>query len=340
MRSGPDAHLRRTALVMIGVAALLLVVAAARLYIGTSMTGYPDGPVWSAFWAERWDRLWLGLIVGAALAVGGVALQTLLRNVLAEPFILGLSTGAGAGIMAQWLVLHLLASAAGEAATAGVPSHTGALIGATASMAVVYLASRKAGGLDPLSLLLTGVVLSTINGALIMVFQYLAGPGGVKEDLSRWMMGHLNVSLGETTIIGVGVVTLAGLALLLAHGRSMDVATLADDEAVSVGVNLPRLRGVLFLVASILAAGAVVLAGPIAFVGLISPHVARLMLGPSHRPLLIASAMLGGALVVAADTTAAILAQTTGIGVMPIGIFTALIGGPAFLWMLRSQPPG
>jgi len=325
---------RRVA-VLLAIAGVLLAVIALRLYVGSSMTGYPDGPLWGYYWAERWHRLWLGLIVGAALAIGGVALQALLRNALAEPFILGLSTGAGAGIMVQWLIVHELAEAAGRVAQLP-PSHTGALGGAAASMAVVYLASRRRGGLDPLSLLLTGVVLSTINGALIMVFYYLAGPGGVKEDLSRWMMGFLDTGHGSATIVGVGTVTALGLFVLLGHGRAMDAATLSDDEAQSVGVNLPRLRGVLFIAASALAAGAVVLAGPIAFVGLICPHVARLLLGPSHTTLLIASAMLGAALVIAADTAAAFLAQTTGIGVMPIGIFTALIGGPTFLWMLRS----
>ncbi len=329
-RSGP-----RRAVVLLAIAAVLLLVVAARLYIGSSMMGYPAGPLWGDFWAERWHRMWLGLIVGAALAVGGVALQALLRNALAEPFILGLSTGAGAGIMVQWLIAYKLAEAAG-AMTPLPPAHTGALAGAAASMAVVYLASYRRGGLDPLSLLLTGVVLSTINGALIMVFYYLAGPGGVKEDLSRWMMGFLNTGHSAATVWAVGLAVALGLMLLIWQGRAMDAATLSDDEAQSVGVNLSRLRLILFLTASALAAGAVVLAGPIAFVGLICPHLARLLLGPRHTTLVIAAAMLGAALVIAADTAAAALAQTNRIGLMPIGIFTALLGGPTFLYMLRS----
>ena len=107
-----------------------------------------------------------------------------------------------------------------------------------------------------------------------------------------------------------------------------DASTLSDAEAVSMGVNLPRLRTTLFAVATLLAAGAVVLAGPIAFVGLISPHLARLLLGPSHRPLIVGSALIGGMLVLAADMVSSLLALKLGIGLMPIGVFTAILGGP------------
>ena len=131
--------------------------------------------------------------------------------------------------------------------------------------------------------------------------------------------------------------TVCGLGVLLAASRAMGVATTSDAEAISLGVNLPRMRAVLFAVASVLAAGAVVLAGPIAFVGLVCPHIARLVLGPRHGPLLIGSALLGASLVITADTTSAALGLWLGIGLMPIGIFTAIGGGPAFLWMLRPQ---
>ena len=132
-------------------------------------------------------------------------------------------------------------------------------------------------------------------------------------------------------------VTLVGFAVLTRSARAMDVASLSDAEAMSLGVRLNRLRTVLFLAATVLAAGAVVLAGPIAFVGLIAPHLARLALGPRHGPLLIGAALIGAGLVVAADTVSALLALKLGIGRMPIGIFTAMLGGPAFLWMLRPH---
>ncbi len=319
----------RVVLVMLGIALLLLAVAAMRLVIGSSM-GYPTGPHAADMLSERSYRLVLGLIVGVALAVGGVALQALLRNPLAEPFILGLSTGAGLGIMVQWWVVYSLGLSLGA-------SYTGALAGASASMAVVFLASRRRGVLDPLGLLLTGVVLSTICGALIMGFNLLAGDGGVKTDVAKWMMGFINTALSTPTVLAVGGVVAAGWCILMVMGRSMDAATLTDDEAHSVGVNLPRLRVVLFVLASVLAAGAVVLAGPIAFVGLICPHVARLMVGPRHLPLLLASAVLGATLIIAADIASSLIDLRYHLGLLPIGVFTAMLGGPAFLWMLRPQ---
>ncbi len=314
------------------MALVLLLAEAARLWVGSSTVGFPSGEHAADIWAARWHRLTIGLTVGAALAVSGVALQALLRNPLAEPFILGLSTGAGAGIMLQAYLVHLLAWQVGGGQTFG------ALIGAGASMAIVFAAGRRRGIIDPVGLLLTGVVLSTINGAVIMLVNYMIGPGGVRDDLAQWMMGFLHEGAAGQTVTLVAAMTGLGLALLMVLGRAMDAATLSEAEAKSVGVHLAALRTVLFVTAGALAAGAVVLAGPIAFVGLVCPHVARLALGPSHRPLLIGSALLGAALIVAADTVASLIAfANPGFGLLPIGIFTAILGGPTFLWMLRPK---
>ncbi|MFA9479681.1 FecCD family ABC transporter permease [Phycisphaerales bacterium AB-hyl4] len=322
---------RRRAIILITLLTALAAVALFRLAVGWSSLGLPAGEDAALIWQIRLYRVAIAATVGAALAVAGVALQTLLRNPLAEPYILGLSTGAAAGVMAQSLLFYYMGIALGA-------SHLGALVGATASMLIVFLASRRHGVLDPLGLLLTGVVLGTINGAIIMLLNYLAGPGGIRDDLMRWMMGYLNESTGGLSLAIVAVVTLVGIASLLAMHRAMDVATLSESEARSLGVPLPGLRTLLFLTASVLAAGAVVLAGPIAFVGLICPHLGRILLGPRHGPLIIASAILGATLIIAADVAAALIALVgPGIGLMPIGIFTAIIGGPVFLWMLRPH---
>lgn len=320
------------ALVLMGV--VLLVAVLARLLIGPTAVGWPSGENAGLIIEDRVMRMLVGLIVGVALSVSGVSLQTLLRNPLAEPYILGLSTGAGAGIMVQSYVYFLLRDEVAVGTNA-----SGAVIGASVVMLIVFLVGRRKGVIDPLGLLLTGVVLSTICGALILMMNYLVGPGGIRDDISRWMMGNLQVP-GKSQMMSVwfvGVATVMGLGLLIHASRAMDVATTSDAEAVSLGVDLSRLRGVLFMVSSLLAAGAVVLAGPIAFVGLICPHIARLVLGPRHGPLLIGSAVLGAALVILADTTSALLNLWLGIGLMPIGVFTAIVGGPAFLWMLRPQ---
>ncbi len=337
---------------MIVIGLVLLAAMAGRLLIGSSSLGMPDGEMAKYIWEERRIRLGLALIVGVALSVSGVSLQSLLRNPLAEPYILGLSTGAGAGIMVQSYLLFLIT---GDVAVGA--NGLGAVGGAAAAMLIVFMVGRRKGVIDPLGLLLTGVVLSTICGALILMMNYLVGPGGIRDNIARWMMGGLSTPnppqwLMDTThqvndAVGtdiqnpivwcIAALTVGGFAWLILHSRAMDVASSSDAEAMSLGVNLPRLRVVLFATASLLAAGAVVLAGPIAFVGLICPHIARLALGPSHRALLVGSAMLGGALVIAADTAGAALDLWLGIGLMPLGIFTAMVGGPVFLWMLRPQ---
>lgn len=311
----------------VSVGVVFAAAVAARLTLGTA--GFDVG--WDQF-VERLARLQFAVVVGVALAGSGVALQALLRNPLAEPFILGLSTGAGAGIVAHEMLARRLDTFLG-------PTWLGALAGAAATMLIVYLAGRRRGVIDPLGLLLTGVVVGTINGAAVMIFSYLKQRGEPDaEALSMFMMGQLRVGMtGAWVFWSTAALTLAGLALLAWKAPAMDVATLSNAEAQALGVNLRALRALLFAVSSVLAAGAVVLAGPIAFVGLIAPHLGRLLTGPTHRPLLIVSALLGAALVVAADTVAAGLDYAFGFGLLPVGVFTAIVGGVAFLWMLRPQ---
>lgn len=328
-RTGAGSRLRVPG-VLLAMGLLLVAVALARLCVGPDALGWPAGEFADVVMHDRLHNLAAALIVGAALSVSGVTLQVLLRNPLAEPFILGLSTGAGVGVMAQMVLAYRMQRQYGS-------NHIGALIGAAVTMLIVYATSRRRGVVDPLGLLLVGVVLSTVNGAVIMLMQYLAGPGGIKEGLSRWMMGYLSADVSESVLVLVGAVTLAGVVLATILGRSMDVATFSDSEAQSMGVNLVRLRALLFVTASALAAGSVVIAGPIAFVGLICPHAARALLGPRHAPLVVGSALAGAGLIVLADIASVRLGASLNAGVMPIGIFTAMLGGPAFLWMLRPQ---
>jgi len=212
----------------------------------------------------------------------------------------------------------------------------GAIAGAAVSMTIVFFASQRRGMIDPLGLLLTGVALSTINGAVIMLLNYMVGPGGVRDNLAEWMMGYLHILDRDHIKIAAGI-TAAGVLILFISGRAADVAAFSDAEAQSMGVNLQRLRLILFAVASILAATAVVVTGPVAFVGLVSPHLARLLLGPSHRPLLIGSVLIGGTLLLLANTSSIALDKFFNVGRIPIGVFTAMIGGPVFLWMLRPH---
>ena len=327
-------------LVALGGCALL------RLAVGSTSLGFPVAEDAAVIWRLRSFRLASGLVVGVALATSGVALQALLRNPLAEPFILGLSGGAAVGVMIEKLLLRSFhGQGAGGLQLLGA-LHLGPLVGAAAAMVIVYLASRRRGVIDPLGLLLTGVIVSTMSGAIIMLLNYISGPAGLVQDIAYWMMGFISENVGWPLVLVVGAVTALGLALLLCLARAMDAATFSAVEATSLGVNLGALRAVLFITASALAAGAVVLAGPIAFVGLVGPHVGRLLLGPRHGPLLVGAAMLGGMLILLSDSaSAAILVgahQVLGreIGLLPIGIFTAMVGGPVFLSMLRPRLGG
>lgn len=294
------------------------------------LTGMKSGQADSSVLDLRLLRAAVACLVGLSLATSGVSLQSLLRNPLAEPFILGISSGAAVGVMAQWVISHHWRLSAGS-------GQLGALLGACTTAALVFAAGRRRGIIDPLGLLLTGVVLSMINGSLIMLLNFAPGPAGMREDLSRWMMGYLNENVGWSTLLTSSGIILTGIALLWSHHRAMDAACFSDLEASSLGVNLRRLRFIQFFIASLLAATAVVLAGPISFVGLICPHLARLMFGPAHRHLLPAAAMLGATLILLADSLAVTLDGLGRMGLMPVGIFTAMLGGPMFLWMLRPR---
>ena len=309
-----------------GLLGLVLVAAAARLGVGSFTLGLPEaaGPVL----VLRGERLLVGAVVGTALAIAGVTLQTLLRNPLAEPFLLGLSTAAALGMVVQWWVVDAMGMVTGA-------GYVGALAGALLCAAIVFAAGRRGGTLDPLALLLTGVVIGTLNGAAIMLLVKLK-PGLLRDDLANWMMGFLRVG-GDPWPLRVTLVLCGGtLALLLTRARALDILALPAGQAAALGVGVGRLRTLLFVVSGALAAGAVVLAGPVAFVGLIAPHLARVGFGPAHARLLPAAAALGAALVVLADTAGAAAALVFGVGVIPLGVFTALIGGVSFLWMLRG----
>jgi len=311
-------------LVLIILAALLAGACIARLMVGESF-GWPDS---ADILAVRRDRLMIALTVGVSLSVAGVLFQALLRNPLASPYVLGISSGAAVGVMIAW--------AGWLPFLAGASTHLAAAAGAMATMFAVYLLAQKNGRVDPVGLLLVGVIANAINGAAILFINYV-NPMGMRGDMVRWMMGYINDNIAVDMVLLVGGVTLVGLLLAVALGRAMDVATFSDAESQSLGLSLGRLRITLFTVAGLLTAGSVMLAGPVGFVGLVCPHMVRTLVGPSHRILLIGSALTGGMIVVAADTLIKLLATEANIGLMPVGVLMALIGGPAFLFMLRPH---
>jgi iron complex transport system permease protein len=293
----------------------------------------PEGGFGFAWPAEeyalfRWMALCTGLIVGAALGVSGTLLQSMLRNPLASPFILGVSSGAGLGVMLALYIAHINGHIPGTLFET-VP----AVLGAFGVLAVVFALGRRERGLDPVTVILVGVVLSTMCGAGMMLLQSLV-PTGLRGEFLRWLMGRIPEAPSMATLSVCAALTVVGTLIAMRMGRAMDVSVLPDDECHAAGVSLRRLRLWQFIVAGVLAAAAVALAGPIGFVGLIAPHAARIVLGPEHTARLLGAVLIGAMLVVGGD----VIRQSIdlGHGRLPIGIFTALLGGPAFIWLLLS----
>ena len=320
-----------------GFIALAMAIAAAallRVAIGPAASddgvhlafGIPAGEILSL----RWQSVLSAAMLGGALGLSGLALQVLLRNPLASPFVLGVSSGAGFGVA---LVLALAWSLSIPAVAFG-GEVAGAVVGALAALALVAWFGRAREDHDPTTLVLAGVIIGSIFSAGTMLLEQLV-PFGLRGDLMSWMAGRIPEIPARAALWTLALSTAAGLCSLWFHAHALDVATLSDDEAISTGVNLRRLRATLFATGGLLAAIAVAYAGPIGFVGLIGPHLARRLVGARHAELVPAAALAGAALLVGADALRQVI--DLGTGRLPVGVVTALAGGPAFLWLLRSE---
>jgi len=276
------------------------------------------------FFIARLPRALAAALVGASLAAAGVVFQALLRNPLATPYTLGVSTGAALGAMLAitfgW-TLPLLAIPAVSAA---------ALIGAMVSVLVVYgLARARHAGLSTTVLLLAGVTLNAFFSALILFVQYLGSPADIYRAM-RWLMGNLDVS-SYAPLGGALPLVIAAAAMFVWLARPLNLMAAGPEAAESRGLDVHRTQRIAFFAASIITGAAVAVGGPIGFVGIIVPHLVRLVAGADHRIVLPAAAFTGGAFLVACD----VLARTIIAPVeLPVGIVTATIGGPFFLWML------
>jgi iron complex transport system permease protein len=279
-------------------------------------------------------RVLLGALVGAGLATAGVALQALLRNPLAEPFVLGVSGGAALGGTAALAASAVIGPATflGGLASSGTSVALGASAGAAASTALVFALGRIGGKLVPEAALLVGVIFNAFAAGVITVVKVMVPP----EDAARllyWLMGAIGYADPGTLAAGAVLLGVA-VAVLVALSAQLNLLSLGDDEAASLGVEVGRARGAVFLAASLATGAAVALAGLVGFVGLIVPHLLRRLFGPDHRVLLPASALFGAAFLVLADAAARLAFLPLG-SEPPVGALTALLGGPLFLWLLR-----
>lgn len=268
----------------------------------------------------RLPRTLAAFVTGAALALAGVLMQVLLRNPLADPYILGLSGGAAVGALAS-IMLGL----------GGWWLSSTAFVGALISVAVVFGIASRAGSWSTTHLLLTGVVVSAGWGALINLMLSTSASASV-QGMLFWLMGDLSQSSVGPAQIGVLVV---GAALAMRAARSLNVLVRGDLVAASLGVDIKRLRLSLFFGASLLTVIAVTTAGSVGFVGLVVPHMLRLIGARDHRVLIPFSLLTGGTFLVVADTLARTLLAPQQL---PVGVITALIGVPSFIAILRSTP--
>jgi iron complex transport system permease protein len=273
----------------------------------------------------RLPRVGLALLVGGCLSVSGLLFQALLRNPLADPFVLGVSGGAALGGVA----VMSLGAGFGISQAAVPPA---AFAGALLTTALLFTWAGGGGRLSSTTLLLTGVVFNAFASAAIV---FAASLAGLTEGASifLWLIGNLAAARGEA-LPGVGIFLALGLGCAIPLARSLNLLVLGEESAAQLGVHVERLKRVLLLATSLMVGAAVSVTGLIGFVGLIVPHALRLVLGPDHRLLVPAAALLGGSFLILCDT----LARTLLSGrELPVGAITALLGGPLFLTLLRRQ---
>lgn len=328
---------RRLVLVVGGFGALLAASALAAPLFGTAHISlarafdrsrpFADNVDAQIFFVARLPRVAAAALVGAGLATAGVVFQALLRNPLAAPETLGVSIGASLGAM---IAITLLP----PASVFGIPTvPLASFLGSLGALAVVYaLSVARSRGMSSTVLLLGGVILTTFLGAIVSFIQYLADFTKTFQTV-RWLMGSLDV--GGYAPIAAALVPLAlAAAGYLTLPRTLDLMTLGPDAAAARGVDVARAERVALVSASLSTGAAVSLGGPIGFIGIVVPHLVRMLVGADHRVVLPASALFGGAFLIACDVIARTIVSPVEL---PVGIVTAMIGGPFFLWLLLRR---
>ncbi len=277
---------------------------------------------YETLWAVRFPRVVLAMIVGAALACSGTVMQGVFGNPLAEPAVVGVSSGAAVG-----------ASTAIVTGLAGYGNWVVALfafLGGLITTLLVYSLSRSKGRTEVVTLVLTGIAVNAFTFAMIAFYTYVADPNA-REQLIFWQLGSLN-GAGWISVGSVAPLLIVGLAMAFAAAKQLDLLSLGERSARHLGVNVERLRMTMIVTVALLVGAGVAFTGIVSFVGLVVPHLIRIIAGPGHRLLLPASALGGALLVLLADLAARTLVPYSDL---PLGMLTALIGGPFFFWLLR-----
>jgi len=350
-RAGEQVRARRARALLVSsilavglVASIVLSVASGQLAVSPAellhIIGKPFGFDWgvaptlptaeAGFWTVRLPRIVMALLVGAALAVAGLLMQAVFGNPLAEPGVVGVSSGAAVGACSA-IVFGL--TMFGEWTVPAFAFGAGLL-----TMLLVYVFSRSRGRTEVITLILTGVAVNAFAGAALAFLSFVAS-AGAREQIVFWQLGSMNGARWVQVAVIVPIIVVAILVSSLLT-RRLDLLSLGEKSARNLGVNVERLRLVAIVLVALLTAAAVSFVGIVAFVGLVLPHLMRMILGPAHGPLLITS-VLGGALLM---TLADLFARTAvPMADLPLGMLTALVGGPFFfflIWRTRRTSGG
>ncbi len=287
---------------------------------------FGSGVASEVFWRIRLPRVALGLLAGASLGTAGLVFQALFRNSLASPYTLGVASGASFGaamgiqLGASWQLLGLSSST------------VGGLLGASSSIFLIHFIALRLTTRANVGMLLAGVVLSFFFGSLLLFAQYFSD-FTQSFLIVRWLMGGLTV-VDFPTVFSLAPIVLLGIGFACSRSAELDAIASGEEFALGLGVDVPKWRNALFIGMSLMVGVVVSFVGPIAFIGIMVPHICRAILGPSHALLTPLTALCSGAFLVACDAIArSVLAPAD----IPVGIITALLGGPFFLWILLRK---
>jgi iron complex transport system permease protein len=342
-----DARLRRRFAIGVG-ALVVLMVAVATVAMSLGAVHVPLGEVWSIIgshvlgsapadasgpndaiiWEIRAPRVVLALLVGAGLAITGVAVQAMVRNPLADPYVMGVESGAAAAAVA---VIYLARHTSGDAPV--IPPTVAAFLGALATIALVFGLARKGGSVSSLRLLLVGVAVSYALSGITSFFLYASPDPGAQAAVLFWILGGLGGAEWSTIPVAAAILAV-GFVAIWYHARPLNALSLGDDSAASLGMRPDRLRTRLLVICALMVATLVPLVGPIGFVGLVVPHVGRLLFGADHRRLIPAAVLIGGLYLMGVDLVARIAFAPSEV---PIGVVTSILGAPFFLWLLQRR---
>ena len=338
------ARSHRTAVLVAVLAAALLVSVFVAIGLGSAVVPPADTAryLWAAvtggtisadevthyqiIWQIRTPRVLLAATVGAGLATVGVTIQALVRNSLADPYILGVSSGASVGAVTVSLFGAL--SALGIYAVS-----VGAFIGAIGATILVYAIAYGRTGASPLRLVLTGVALSFGFQAVMSVMIYFTPTGEATGTVLFWTMGSFGAATWGALPIAAAVV-MAGTVVIRRFSRPLDVMSLGDETAASLGIGATQIRRTLFVVTAVMTGAMVAVSGTIGFIGLVTPHITRMVIGATHARLLLITPLIGASLMVWVDLLARTLAAPREL---PVGVLTAIIGVPVFIYLMRRK---